>query len=86
MPLTATSTFRPQFEMALAIFIDKKIGLAYCPFGKKFFAWHFILNENILFWLTISCQNLFVFYVSVFSQIFTQKLKLRPKVSDLSNL
>ena len=49
--------------------------------GKTFFAWHFILNENSLFWLTISCQKPFVFYVSVFcSQIFTQKLKLRSKV------
>ena len=50
-------------------------------FGKTFFAWRFILNENILFWLTISYQKPFVFYVSVFYfQIFTQKLKLRPKV------
>ena len=49
--------------------------------GKTFFAWRFILNENSLFWLTISCQKPFVFYVSVFcSQIFTQKLKLWPKV------
>ena len=49
--------------------------------GKMFFAWRFILNENILFWLTISCQKPFVFYVSVFySQIFTQKLMLWPKV------
>ena len=49
--------------------------------GKTFFAWCFILNKNILFWLTISCQKPFVVYVSVFcSQIFTQKLKLQPKV------
>ena len=49
--------------------------------GKTFFAWRFTLNENILFCLTISYQKPFVFYVSVFcSQIFTQKLKLRPKV------
>ena len=49
--------------------------------GKTFFAWCFILNENILFWLTISYQKPFVFYVSVFcSKISTQKLKLRPKV------
>ena len=56
----------------------------YCPFDiswKDVFAWRFILNENILFWLTISNQKPFVFYVSVFcSQIFTQKLKLRTKV------
>ena len=27
--------------------------------GKTFFAWRFILNENILFWLTISYQKPF---------------------------
>ena len=49
--------------------------------GKTFFAWRFILNENILFWLTISKQKPFVFSVSVFcSQIFTVKLNLRPKI------
>ena len=46
-----------------------------------FFAWHFILNENILFWLTISYQKPFVFSVSVFcSQIFTLQLNLWPKI------
>ena len=50
-----------------------------------FFAWRFISNENILFWLTISYQKPFVLYVSVFYNI-TKKLKLRPKVGpDLSN-
>ena len=49
--------------------------------GKTFFAWHFILNENILFRLTISYQKPFVFSVSVFcSQIFTVKLYLQPKL------
>ena len=49
--------------------------------GKTFFAWRFILNENILFWLTISNQKPFVFSVSVFcSQIFTVKLNLQPKI------
>ena len=49
--------------------------------GKTFVAWRFILNENILFWLTISYQKPFVFPVSVFcSQIFTLKLNLQPKV------
>ena len=49
--------------------------------GKTFFAWRFILNENILFWLTISYQKPFVFPISVFcSQIFTLILNLRPKV------
>ena len=39
------------------------------------------LNENILFWLTISFQKPFVFSISVFSsQIFALKLNLRPKV------
>ena len=49
--------------------------------GKTFFVWYFILDENILFWLTISYQKPFVFSVSVFCcQIFTLKLNLRPKV------
>ena len=49
--------------------------------GKTFLAWCFILNENILFWLTISYQKPFVFHVSVFcSQICTLKLILSPKV------
>ena len=43
--------------------------------------WRFILNENILFWLTISYQEPFVFSVSVFCfQIFTVQLNLRPKI------
>ena len=49
--------------------------------GKTFFAWCFILNENILFWLTIPYQKPFVFSVSVFcSQLCTLKLNLSPKV------
>ena len=48
---------------------------------KTFFAWRFILNENLLFWPTISYQKPFVFSISVFcSQIFTLKLNLRLKV------
>ena len=48
---------------------------------KDVFAWRFILNENILFWLTISYQKPFVFSVSVFcSQICTLKLNLSPKI------
>ena len=48
---------------------------------KTFFAWRFILNENILFLLTISYQKPFVFSVSVFcSHIFTVKLNLQPKI------
>ena len=56
-----------------------------CPFDiswKDVFclAWCFILNENILLWLTISSQKPFVFSVSVFcSQICTLKLNLSPK-------
>ena len=50
--------------------------------GKTFFAWRFILNENILFWLTIYYQKLFVFSVSVFSsRKITIKLNLRPQIS-----
>ena len=48
---------------------------------KTFFAWHFNSNENLLIWLTISYQKPFVFSVSVFySQIFTLKLSLWPKI------
>ena len=48
---------------------------------KTFIAWRFILNEVILFWLTISYQKPFVFSASVFcSQICTPKLHLRPKL------
>ena len=48
--------------------------------GKMVFAWSFISNENILFWFTISYQELFVISVSAFCfQIFTLKLNLRPK-------
>ena len=49
--------------------------------GKTFFAWRFILNENILFWLTISYEKPFGFSLSVFcSQMCTLKLNLLPKV------
>ena len=49
--------------------------------GKTFFAWCFILNENILFWLTIPYQEPFVFSVSVFYfQICTLKLNLSPEI------
>ena len=48
---------------------------------KTFFAWRFILNENILFWLTISYQKPFVFSVSVFYfQICPLKLNLSPEI------
>ena len=48
---------------------------------KTFFAWRFILNENVMFWLNISYQKPFVFSVSEFySQIFTLKLNLWPKI------
>ena len=49
--------------------------------GKTFFAWRFILNENILFWLTVSYQKPFVFSISVFcSQKYTLQFNLRPKI------
>ena len=45
-----------------------------------FFFFAFYFKVNILFWLTISYQKPFVFSVSVFCfQIFTLKLKFRPK-------
>ena len=48
---------------------------------KTVFAWCFILNENILFWLTISYKKTFVVSVSVFcSQIYILKLNLRPNI------
>ena len=51
--------------------------------GKTFFAWRFILKENILFWLTISYQKPYVFSISVFcSQKYTLKLNLRPKIGQ----
>ena len=56
-------------------------------FGKTFFAWRFILNENILFWMTISYQKPFVFFFSVFcSQNMYLKIKFIAKNwSDLCN-
>ena len=49
--------------------------------GKTLFVKRFILNENILFWLSKSYQKAFVFFVSVFcSQIFTLKLNLLRKI------
>ena len=43
-------------------------------FGKTFFAWRFILNENVLFWLTIFNPEPFVFSVSALCfQIFIVK-------------
>ena len=49
--------------------------------GKTFFAWRFILNDDILYRLGISYQKPFVFSVSVFSsQICNLKLNLRPKL------
>ena len=56
----------------------------YCPFNhlERRFSWHFILNENILFWLTIIYQKPFIFSVSEFcSQIFILKLNLCLNIS-----
>ena len=62
-------------------FIDIFTTVLSTSLGKMFFAWRNILNENILFWLTISYQKPFVFSVSVFcSQIFTLQLNLWPKI------
>ena len=65
----------------LGITISIKRTVLSTSLGKTFFAWRFILNENILFWLIISYQKPFVFPVSVFcSEIFALKLNLRSKV------
>ena len=48
--------------------------------GKTFFAWRFILNENLDFLLTMSYQKLFVFSLSLLCfQVFIVKLILGPK-------
>ena len=55
--------------------------------GKTYFAWRFILNENILFWLTISYQKPFVFFCFcvLFSNMYP-KIKFIAKYwSDLCN-
>ena len=72
-----------RLDIFVGVFIDRiqESTVLSTSLGKTFFAWRFISNENILFWLTISYQKPFVLYVSVFySQIFTQKLKLRQKL------
>ena len=60
-----------------------------CKFSIKHYLISFqhllerLLNENILFRLTMSYQKPFVFSVSVFCSlihVFTEKLELRPKV------
>ena len=66
----------------LSLYPGMGITILSTSLGKTFFAWRFILNENILFLLTISYQKPFVFSVSVFCfQICTQKLNLSPKIS-----
>ena len=54
---------------------------------NKFFAWHFTLNENILFCFIISYQISFVFSVSVlffFSNMYP-KIEMAKSWSDLSS-
>ena len=54
--------------------------------GKTFFAWRFILNENILFWLTISYQKPFVLcFCVLFSYIYTKIKVMAKNWSDLCN-
>ena len=54
--------------------------------GKTLFAWPFILNENILFWLTISNQKPFLFCFSVLLSNIYSKIKFMAKNwSDLCN-
>ena len=40
------------------------------PLERPFYAWRFILNENVLFWLTISYQKLFVVFFFCFFFFF----------------
>ena len=49
---------------------------------KTFFAWHFILNESVLFWSPYLIRNhFFSFSVAVFcTQILTPKMNLQPKL------
>ena len=71
------------FRQSIILFtIQSKLLLSFRHLSeRRFLLGFFILNENILFWLTISNQKPFVFSVSVFcSQIFTVKLNLRPKI------
>ena len=54
--------------------------------GKTFFAWRFILNENILFWMTIFYQKPFVISVCVlFSNIHPKIKFMANNWSDLCN-
>ena len=47
-------------------------------FGKIVFSWRFILNENVLFWLSIILSGtICLFYFCALFQIFTVKLILR---------
>ena len=69
-----------EFLEILPIAQEKKIfTVLSTSLGKTFFAWRFVLNED-MFLLTISYWKPFVFSDSVFpSQTFTVKLNLRPK-------
>ena len=63
----------------------------YCSFDisrKDVFAWRFILNENILFWLTISYQKPFVFFFGfcvMFSNMYPKIEFIAKNWSDLCN-
>ena len=70
IPIEVVKTIHPQVPTVLSTSL-----------GKTVFAWCFILDENILFWMIISCQKLFVFSVYVFcSTKCFQKLNLWPNV------
>ena len=77
---------RCQFQIQLdSIFEQVNLTVLSTSLGKTFFAWRFIVNENTLFWLTISCQKLFVFlcFCVLFSNNYT-KIKVTAKSwSDL---
>ena len=70
----------------ISIFWLKKIAyLELCllsfryPSERRLFAWHFILNENILFWLTISDQKPFSFLFLCFFSNMHPKIKFKTK-------
>ena len=61
----------------------------YCPFGtlgKTVFAWRFILNENILSWLTTLLETICLFCFCVLFSNLYPKIKFTAKnLSDLCN-
>ena len=81
LPLSANHNKNKGHPVRLTFHVNSLSTVLLTSLGKTFFAWRFIINENILFWLTISYQKPFVFSVSVFCyRKFTTKLNLRPNI------